>query len=80
MIPETVIEQTAEFKMLLSKYSVIVSENMKLKQSFEETRTLLDMTRTTFQRQTEQMESEELANQKRLGNEGKDFKHGKEIF
>ena len=40
---------------------------MKLKQTLDETRNLLELTRTTFQRQTEQMEIEELANQKRLG-------------
>lgn len=69
MIPETVIEQSAEYKILLAKYSVIVADNLKIKQSLDEMRNLLDQTRTTFQRQIEQMESEELENQKRLGNE-----------
>jgi E3 ubiquitin-protein ligase BRE1 len=53
--------------MLVSKYSVIVSDHIKLKQTLDETRNLLELNRTTFQRQTEQMEIEELANQKRLG-------------
>ncbi len=53
--------------MLLSKYTAVVNEHNKVKQALDETKSVLEMTRTTFQRQTEQMESEELANQKRLG-------------
>jgi E3 ubiquitin-protein ligase BRE1 len=68
-IPESVIEQSSEYKNLQTKYSLIVNDNMKLRQAFEETRNLLEMSRLTFQRQLEQMESEELANQKKLGSE-----------
>jgi E3 ubiquitin-protein ligase BRE1 len=68
-IPESVIEQSSEFKYLQTKYSLIVNDNMKLRQAFDETRNLLEMSRLTFQRQLEQMESEELANQKKLGSE-----------
>lgn len=55
--------------MLQTKYSIIVNDNIKLKQALDETRNLLEMSRITFQRQLEQMESEELAQQKKLGNE-----------
>lgn len=68
-IPENVIEQTGEYKMLQTKYSYMVNDNLRLKQSLEETRNLLEMSRITFQRQLEQMECEELAQQKRLGQE-----------
>jgi E3 ubiquitin-protein ligase BRE1 len=47
----------------------MVNDNLRLKQSLEETRNLLEMSRITFQRQLEQMECEELAQQKRLGQE-----------
>lgn len=69
MIPESVIEQTSEYRMLQTKYSIIVNDNVKLKQALDETRNLLEYSRCSFQRQLEQMESEELAQQKRLGNE-----------
>lgn len=69
MIPESVIEQTSEYRMLQTKYSIIVNDNIKLKQALDETRNLLEMSRLTFQRQLEQIESEELAQQKKLGNE-----------
>ncbi|RNA44393.1 E3 ubiquitin- ligase Bre1 isoform X2 [Brachionus plicatilis] len=69
MIPESVVEQTSEYRMLQTKYSIIVNDNVKLKQALDETRNLLEFSRCSFQRQLEQMESEELAQQKRLGNE-----------
>jgi len=48
---------------------LIVNDNLKLKQAIEESRILLDSSRNTFQKQLEQMETEELTLQKRLGNE-----------
>ena len=69
MIPDSVIEQSIEYKLLLTKYSIIVSDNLKIKQAYDETKNLLDMTRAAFQRQIEQMESEELSNQKRLSSD-----------
>lgn len=68
-IPESVIEQTTEYKNLQTKYSIIVSDNIKLKQALDETRNLLESSRIQFQRQLEQMESDELAQQKKLGNQ-----------
>ena len=52
-----------------TKYSLIVNDNIKIKQALDETRNLVEISRVTFQRQLEQMESEELSLQKRLGNE-----------
>ena len=69
LIPDSVIHQSNEYKMLETKYSLIVSDNIKLKQALDETRGILEMSRITFQRQLEQMESDELAHQKHLGNE-----------
>jgi E3 ubiquitin-protein ligase BRE1 len=58
-----------EYKTIQTKYSLIVNDNMRLKQALDETRNALEMSRLAFQRQLEQMESDELAQQKRLGNE-----------
>ena len=69
MIPEQVIESTNEYKMLQTKYALIINDNMKLKQALDESRQLLELSKLAFQRQAEQMESEELGQQKRLGNE-----------
>lgn len=55
--------------MLQTKYSYIVNDNIRLKQALDETRQILEMTRTNFHRQLEQMEADELTQQKRLGNE-----------
>lgn len=68
-MPESMIEQSTEYKILQTKYSLVVNDNIKLKQALDESKNLLDMSRGTFQRQLEHMESEELAQQKKLGNE-----------
>ncbi len=68
-MPESVIEQSSEYKILQTKYSLVVNDNIKLKQVLDESKNLLEVSRVTFQRQLEHMESEELAQQKRLGNE-----------
>ncbi len=68
-MPENLIEQTSEYKALQTKYSFIINDNIKLKQALDETRGLLEMSRSSYQRQLEQMESDDLAQQKRLGNE-----------
>ena len=48
---------------------MIVNDNLKLKQALDESRNIVESSRNTFQRQLEQMETEELTLQKRLGNE-----------
>lgn len=63
------IEQSSEYKTLQTKYSYIVNDNIRLKQALDETRQILEMTRANFHRQLEQMEADELAQQKKLRNE-----------
>lgn len=63
------IEQSSEYRVLQTKYSYIVNDNIRLKQALDETRQMLEMTRANFQRQLEQMEADELQQQKRLGGE-----------
>ena len=60
--------------MLQTKYSLVVNDNIKLKQALDESKNLLEMSRLTFQRHIEQMESDELNNQKRLCNEMMELK------
>ena len=55
--------------MVQTKFSLLLNDNSKLKSALEETRNVLEMSRNTFQQRLEHMESEELAQQKRLGNE-----------
>lgn len=55
--------------MLQTKFSLLLNDNSKLKSALDETRNVLEMSRTNFQQRLEHMESEELAQQKRLGNE-----------
>ena len=73
-MPESVIEQSSEYRMLQTKFSLVVNDNIKLKQALDESKNLLEMSRVTFQRHIEQMESEELAQQKRLCNEMMELK------
>jgi E3 ubiquitin-protein ligase BRE1 len=68
-MPESVIEQSSEYKILQTKYCLILNDNLKLKQALEEVKQMLGNSRSQFQRQLEQMESDELAQQKRLGNQ-----------
>ncbi len=61
--------ETAEYRQLQTKYSLVVSDNIKLKSALDESKSLIEASRVTFQRQLEAMESDELNQQKRLGNE-----------
>ena len=70
LLPENLcIEQSNEFKMLQTKYSLLVNDNMRLKQALDEARGLLAEARLIQQRNAERMESDELAQQKKLGAE-----------
>ncbi len=69
MAPESVVCETAEYRQLQTKYSLVVSDNIKLKSALDESKSLIEASRVTFQRQLEAMESDELNQQKRLGNE-----------
>lgn len=68
-IPESVIEQSIEYKTLQTKFSYLFNDSTRLKLALDETRQILEMTRANFQRHLEQTESDELTQQKRLGNE-----------
>lgn len=68
-MPESAISESSEYKHLQSKYSLVVSDNIKLKAALDESKVLIETSRVTFQRQLEAMESDELNQQKRLGNE-----------
>ncbi len=46
-----------------------MSDNIKLKAALDESKVLIETGRVTYQRQLEAMESDELNQQKRLGNE-----------
>ncbi|KAG1714678.1 E3 ubiquitin-protein ligase Bre1 [Nymphon striatum] len=68
-LPESVIVETTEYKCLQSQFSVLYNDSMQLKTQLEETRNVLNNSKNTHLRQTEQMESEELVTQKKLRNE-----------
>lgn len=68
-IPASVIEHSAEYKLLQTTYSVILQDNIKMKQSVDEINNILTMTRAAYIAQLEQMESEELRKQKEFGSE-----------
>lgn len=68
-LPDSVIQESAEYKSLQSHFSVLFNESMQLKTQLEETRTQLTNAKNTHLRQIEHMESEELSMQKRLRNE-----------
>lgn len=68
-LPECVVVETTEYKCLQSQFSVLYNESMQLKTQLEESRTLLSTSKNIHLRQIEQMESEELAVQKKLRTE-----------
>ncbi|GFT22021.1 e3 ubiquitin-protein ligase Bre1 [Nephila pilipes] len=68
-LPESVVVETTEYKCLQSQFSVLYNESMQLKTLLEETRNLMATSKNTHLRQIEQMESEELAMQKKLRTE-----------
>jgi E3 ubiquitin-protein ligase BRE1 len=55
--------------MLQTKYSLMVNDNMRWKQAMDEARMLLAEARLTHQTHLKRMESDELAQQKKLGTE-----------
>lgn len=55
--------------MLQTKYTLIVNDNMRLRQALEESRHLLEQSRVAMKQNTERMESQELADQKKFATE-----------
>ncbi|KAK8761901.1 hypothetical protein V5799_026827 [Amblyomma americanum] len=68
-LPESLVVSTAEYKCLQSQFSVLYNESMQLKTQLDECRTLLSTAKNSHLRHIEQMESEELAVQKKLRSE-----------
>ncbi|XP_071945809.1 E3 ubiquitin-protein ligase BRE1A-like isoform X2 [Antedon mediterranea] len=65
-IPESVLVDTAPYKCLQSQFTVLHKEAQDMRTQLEESRNLLTTTKNAHFRQIEQMESDELACQKKL--------------
>ncbi|KAK6192014.1 hypothetical protein SNE40_003570 [Patella caerulea] len=68
-LPENVIIDTTEYKCMQSQFSVLYNEYLQMKTQLEETKGVLTSNKNTHLRQIEQMESDELTNQKKLRSE-----------
>lgn len=68
-LPESVIVETTEYKILQSQFSVLYNESMQINTLLEEARTQLAKSKTEYQRYIEYLESNELDEQKKLRNE-----------
>lgn len=68
-LPESVIVETTEYKVLQSQFSVLYNESMQIKTVLDETRNQLQSSKNQHLRQIEIMESEELEAQKKLRSE-----------
>ncbi|XP_041069109.1 E3 ubiquitin-protein ligase BRE1A-like [Carcharodon carcharias] len=62
-------KDSPEFRCLQSQFSVLYNESLQLKAQMDDARNLLFATRTTHQRQVEQMEGDEVGLQKKLRTE-----------
>lgn len=68
-LPEAVIINTTEYKILQSQFSVLYNESMQINTMLDEARAQLAKSRTEYQRYIEVLESNELEEQKKLRNE-----------
>lgn len=68
-LPETVIVDTTEYKILQSQFSVLYNESMQINTMLDEARVQLTKSKTEYQRYIEYLESNELDEQKKLRNE-----------
>lgn len=68
-LPETVIVDTTEYKILQSQFSVLYNESMQINTMLDEARAQLAKSKTEYQRYIEYLESNELDEQKKLRNE-----------
>lgn len=68
-LPESVIIDTTEYKILQSQFSVLYNESMQINTMLDEARAQLAKSRTEYQRYIEVLESNELEEQKKLRNE-----------
>jgi E3 ubiquitin-protein ligase BRE1 len=68
-LPESVIIETTEYKILQSQFSVLYNESMQVNTSLDEARAQLAKSRAEYSRYIEVLESNELEEQKKLRNE-----------
>ncbi|KAH3885458.1 hypothetical protein DPMN_009452 [Dreissena polymorpha] len=68
-LPESVIVETTEYKCLQSQFSVLYNESLQMKTLLDEARNLVITNKNAHLRQIEQMESDELLQQKKLRTE-----------
>lgn len=68
-LPDAVIYDTTEYKILQSQFSVLYNESMQVNTMLDEARAQLAKSRTEYQRYIEVLESNELEEQKKLRNE-----------
>lgn len=68
-LPESVIVETTEYKILQSQFSVLYNESMNINTQLEELRCQLVSSKAEHQRQIEYLESNELNDQRRLREE-----------
>ncbi|XP_072032678.1 E3 ubiquitin-protein ligase BRE1B-like [Amphiura filiformis] len=68
-LPDHVVIETAGYINLKSQFSVLFKEAQEMKLQLEESRSLVQKTKNTHLRQIEQMETDELACQKKLRTE-----------
>lgn len=68
-LPESVIVETTEYKILQSQFSVLYNESMQINTMLDEARAQLVKSKTEYQRYIEYLESNELDEQKKLRNE-----------
>jgi E3 ubiquitin-protein ligase BRE1 len=68
-LPESLIVDTTEYKILQSQFSVLYNESMQINTMLDEARAQLAKSKTEYQRYIEYLESNELDEQKKLRNE-----------
>lgn len=68
-LPEPVIIETTEYKILQSQFSVLYNESMQINTMLDEARTQLAKSKIEYQRSIELLESNELEEQKKLRDE-----------
>ncbi|KAK3084542.1 hypothetical protein FSP39_015106 [Pinctada imbricata] len=65
-LPESVIVDTTEYKCLQSQFSVLYNDSLQIRTQLEEARKLVQLSKNNHLRRIEQLEVDELENQKKL--------------
>lgn len=68
-LPESIIIETTEYKILQSQFSVLYNESMQINTMLDESRAQLAKSQNEYRRYIEVLESNELEEQKKLRNE-----------